>query len=111
MTEIAETAGVTRASLYKSLSESGSPALATIGKVMNQLGLKFSITAIRPAIKGGRTYASGTVSGHKRFRVSEPAPMDSVVKRAAGKSVTKGFAKKQAARAEKKSARAPAKKR
>ncbi|CAN5202062.1 hypothetical protein BH11PSE14_BH11PSE14_12470 [soil metagenome] len=73
MTEIAGTVGVTRASLYKSLSESGTPALATIDKVMNQLGLKFSITAIRPSAKAGRTYASGTVSGPKRLRVAEPA--------------------------------------
>ncbi len=107
MKAIADTAGVTRASLYKSLSESGTPALATIDNVMNQLGLKFSITAIKPSIKAGRTYAGGTVSGRKGFRVSEPAFMDAVGKRAA-KSAAKGVAKKQTA-AGKKPSPAPAK--
>jgi probable addiction module antidote protein len=46
MSEAAEHAGVTRASLYKSLSEGGSPALATIDRVMNFLGLKISIEPI-----------------------------------------------------------------
>ncbi len=107
MKAIADTAGVTRASLYKSLSESGTPALATIDKVMNQLGLKFSITAIKPSIKAGRTYAGGAVSGQKCFRVSEPEFVNPVGKRAA-KSAKKVVAKKQA-EAGKKPSRAPAK--
>lgn len=74
MKAIADTAGVTRASLYKSLSESGAPALATIDNVMNQLGLKFSITAIGPSIKTGGRYAGGTVPGTSKAGVSCPCP-------------------------------------
>ncbi|MEQ1931615.1 MAG: addiction module antidote protein [Parvularculaceae bacterium] len=45
MTEIAESSGLTRASLYKALSKDGNPEFATILKVMNALGLKFSVAA------------------------------------------------------------------
>jgi probable addiction module antidote protein len=40
MTEIARKAGVTRASLYKSLSEGGNPEFGTIAKVCAALGVK-----------------------------------------------------------------------
>jgi probable addiction module antidote protein len=43
MTEIAKQAGVTRASLYKSLSENGNPKFETISKVVNALGCKLFI--------------------------------------------------------------------
>ena len=43
MTEIARQAGVTRASLYKSLSENGNPRFETISKVINALGCKLII--------------------------------------------------------------------
>jgi probable addiction module antidote protein len=40
MSTVAKDAGVTRASLYKSLSETGSPKFETINKVANALGSK-----------------------------------------------------------------------
>jgi len=43
MTEVAKKAGVTRASLYKSLSEGGSPRFATISKVTRALGCKLAV--------------------------------------------------------------------
>ncbi len=44
MTEIARKAGVTRASLYKSLSSDGNPHFDTIKKVIKALGLKLTLT-------------------------------------------------------------------
>lgn len=43
MTEIAQKAGVTRASLYKSLSEGGNPRFDTISKVTKALGCKLAV--------------------------------------------------------------------
>ena len=43
MTEVAKAAGVTRASLYKSLSEGGNPNYSTISKVTKALGCKLSV--------------------------------------------------------------------
>jgi len=43
MTEVARKAGVTRASLYKSLAENGNPNFFTISKVTKALGCKLSI--------------------------------------------------------------------
>ncbi len=43
MTEVAKKAGVTRASLYKSLSENGSPKFSTISKVTKALGCKLAV--------------------------------------------------------------------
>ena len=43
MTEVAKKAGVTRASLYKSLSEGGNPRFTTISKVTRALGCKLSV--------------------------------------------------------------------
>ena len=43
MTDIAKKAGVTRASLYKSLAESGNPNYKTIHKVVEALGLKLAV--------------------------------------------------------------------
>ncbi len=44
MTEIARKAGVTRASLYKSLSEGGNPGFVTISKVTKALGCRISVS-------------------------------------------------------------------
>ncbi|MCT7357546.1 addiction module antidote protein [Thalassolituus pacificus] len=44
MTEVAAKAGVTRASLYKSLEEGANPKLDTISKVLGVFGCKLSIT-------------------------------------------------------------------
>lgn len=43
MTEVAKKAGVTRASLYKSLSENGNPGFITISKVTKALGCKLAV--------------------------------------------------------------------
>ena len=43
MTEIAKKAGVTRASLYKSLSAGGNPQFSTISKVTKALGCKLGV--------------------------------------------------------------------
>jgi len=43
MTEIAKKAGVTRESLYKSLTEDGNPKFATISKVTKAIGCKLIV--------------------------------------------------------------------
>lgn len=43
MTEVAKAAGVTRASLYKSLSEGGNPNFVTVSKVAKALGCKLKV--------------------------------------------------------------------
>ncbi len=43
MSEVAKKAGVTRASLYKSLSENGNPRFVTISKVTKALGCKLAV--------------------------------------------------------------------
>ncbi len=43
MTEVAKKAGVTRASLYKSLAEDGNPKFTTISKVTKALGCKLAV--------------------------------------------------------------------
>jgi probable addiction module antidote protein len=45
MTEIAKQAGVTRASLYKSLSPDGNPRFETISKIVEALGGHLSIVS------------------------------------------------------------------
>ncbi|MGO9770583.1 MAG: addiction module antidote protein [Roseiarcus sp.] len=45
MAEVAREAGVTRASLYKALSESGDPQLTTLLGVIKALGLKLTVAA------------------------------------------------------------------
>jgi probable addiction module antidote protein len=44
MSEIAKQAGVTRASLYKSLSDGGNPRFDTIYKVTKALGCRISVS-------------------------------------------------------------------
>lgn len=43
MTEVAKKAGVSRASLYKSLSENGNPRFETISKVTKALGCRLTV--------------------------------------------------------------------
>ena len=43
MTEVAKKAGVTRASLYKSLAEGGRPKFITISKVTKALGCRLAV--------------------------------------------------------------------
>jgi probable addiction module antidote protein len=44
MTEVAKQAGVTRASLYKSLSDDGNPRFDTITKIVEALGCKLIVS-------------------------------------------------------------------
>lgn len=43
MTEVAKNAGVTRASLYKSLAKGGNPGFETISKIVKSLGCKLAV--------------------------------------------------------------------
>jgi len=43
MTEVARKAGVTRASLYKSLSENGNPKFSTVSRVAKALGCRLAV--------------------------------------------------------------------
>ena len=45
MSQVARDAGLGRESLYKSLSSSGNPELATVLKVISALGLELHVTA------------------------------------------------------------------
>lgn len=45
MTEIAQKSGISRAGLYKALSEDGNPSLATITSVIRALGVRLSVAA------------------------------------------------------------------
>jgi probable addiction module antidote protein len=49
MSQVARTAGLGRESLYKSLSASGNPELATVLKVISALGLQLHVSAIDEA--------------------------------------------------------------
>ncbi len=44
MAEVAQQAGVTRASLYKSLAENGNPRFETIAKIVEALGCKLVVS-------------------------------------------------------------------
>ncbi len=44
MTEVAKQAGVTRASLYKSMAEDGNPRFETIAKIVEALGCKLVVS-------------------------------------------------------------------
>ena len=46
MSQVARDAGVVRESLYKSLSSSGNPELATVLKVISALGLELHVTPV-----------------------------------------------------------------
>jgi len=43
MTEVAKKAGVTRSSLYKSLSKNGNPRFETVSKIINALGCNLAV--------------------------------------------------------------------
>jgi len=45
MTEVAKQAGVTRASLYKSLADNGNPRFDTISKIITALGCKLAVVS------------------------------------------------------------------
>ena len=50
MARVANETGLSRESLYKSLSETGNPELATILKIMRSLGLSLAPKAISEAV-------------------------------------------------------------
>ena len=47
MTQVAKEAGLSRESLYRSLSEEGNPSFSTILKVLRAVGLKLSVSVAR----------------------------------------------------------------
>ncbi len=47
MTALAKQINLNRESLYKSLSRKGNPKMETINKVLNALGIRFSVTPIQ----------------------------------------------------------------
>lgn len=49
MTEIARKSGLSRESLYRALSNDGNPAMGTVLKVLQALGMKLSVTAAEQA--------------------------------------------------------------
>jgi len=49
MSQVARDTGLGRESLYKSLSSSGNPELATVLKVISALGLELHVTAVNEA--------------------------------------------------------------
>ena len=56
MTEVAKKAGVSRASLYKSLSGSVTPSFSTVRKVMDVFGLGFSLSHKSEGANTGRHF-------------------------------------------------------
>jgi probable addiction module antidote protein len=54
MSQIAKKAGLSRESLYKALGAEGNPEFGTILRVMQALGLKFSVAAPRTRIRTRR---------------------------------------------------------
>ena len=48
MSQIAKQTGLSRESLYKALSAEGNPEFSTVIRVMQALGLRFSVTATDP---------------------------------------------------------------
>ena len=48
MSQIAKETGLSRESLYKALSAEGNPEFSTVIRVMQALGLRFSVTAADP---------------------------------------------------------------
>lgn len=55
MTDVAADAGLTRASLYKALDESGNPTMKTVALVLESLGFKMVIKPKRRAAKVAAT--------------------------------------------------------
>jgi probable addiction module antidote protein len=47
MTQVAKDAGLSRESLYRSLSEQGNPSFSTILKVLGAVGLKLSVSVAK----------------------------------------------------------------
>ena len=45
MTQLAHSAGITRAGLYKALGENGNPSFATIAALLKAMGVKLTIAA------------------------------------------------------------------
>ena len=69
MSQVARDAGLGRESLYKSLSSSGNPELATVLKVISALGLELHVTAARCQL---RRRARRWLSNQPPTRVDRP---------------------------------------
>ena len=64
MQQIARSTGTTRAGLYKALSEHGNPEFGTLVRVLDALGLRFTLSAKREP----RTHAPTTTQARPRRR-------------------------------------------
>src|SRR5688572_32703083 len=82
MSEIAASAGLTRASLYKSLGEAGNPALSTMERVIDSLGFRLSV-----------------VPKNLPIAVSDAKAAKAVAKRAGGSAKKVGSVRKAVAKA------------
>lgn len=60
MTEIANTTGLGRESLYKALSSNGNPEIATVLKVLGALGLRLQTRAVRSTTRSARKTVART---------------------------------------------------
>lgn len=58
ITELAKKSGMTRAGLYRALSEDGNPSLNTTMNVLSALGLEFTVRPVKPAKPTGRKRAA-----------------------------------------------------
>lgn len=84
MSEIAASAGLTRASLYKSLGEAGNPALSTMERVIDSLGFRLSVVPKNLPV---------AVAGVRQAKVAK-----AVAKRAGGAAKKVGTARKAMAK-------------
>ncbi len=73
MTQVARNAGLGRESLYKALSANGNPEFATVMKVIEALGFRLTVKAVRkPRTARIRPGASRKKAGPKRKRAAGP---------------------------------------
>lgn len=70
MQQIARSSGTTRAGLYKALSEHGNPEFGTLVRVLDALGLRFTLSAKREP----RKRASTTAKSRPRRRENAARP-------------------------------------
>ena len=67
--KVAEEAGVSRESLYRTLSKKGNPRLATLNAILKVIGLRISVEVIQPVRTSGGT---APIPGEKEQAGQEP---------------------------------------
>ena len=68
MAILAQDAGLSRNSMYKSLCANGNPSLSTLTKVLNALGLKLAVEADSDSAKAELSPGSAEVDDERRFK-------------------------------------------